>query len=72
MLGHGQSTSTYPSAVDYVTLDHLQEHGPGKHSIENCKIELRTIQEYIHYYHENMADNRNNFSMRKNMLNTII
>ena len=36
MLGHGGSSSSYPSHADFVTVKHLQNHGTEKHSIENC------------------------------------
>ena len=59
MLGHGGSTSSYPSSADFVSLTHLQNHGPEKHSIENSEIILRNVEWYQHYSSENLIDTRN-------------
>ena len=66
MLGHGGSASSYPSSADFVSLQHLRNHGPEKHSIESCKIPLRTVEWYHKYYNDNRADTRANGDLREN------
>ena len=53
MVGHGGSSLTYPSNADFVELRHLRNHGSGKHSIEECGIDLQTVKWYEDYYREN-------------------
>ena len=69
MLGHGGSASSYPSSADFVSLQHLRNHGPEKHSIESCKIPLRTVEWYHKYYNDNRADTRANGDLRENAKN---
>ena len=66
MLGHQGSSASYPSHLDYVALQHLQNHGGKGHTPDNCGIPLRTIAEYSDYYNGNLADTRNGGDMRVN------
>ena len=66
MLGHGGSSSSFPSSADFVSLNHLRNHGGQKHSIASCKIDLRTVKWYQTYYSENCFDLRNKGAMNEN------
>ena len=66
MLGHGGSSSSYPSSLDLVELKHLQNHGGVPHTPDNCKTALRDIKHYNGMFIENTCDDRNNNNNRKN------
>ena len=67
MMDHQGSSSSYPSSLDKVELNHLQNHGNDPRTPENCKILLRTIMGYHEDYNENLADDdRDNGNMNAN------
>ena len=66
MLGHEGSTSTFPSCLDLVTLDHLRKHGGQPHTPSTCNIHLRSIEDYAFNYNENLCDDRSKNNMREN------
>ena len=65
-VGHQGSSATYPSSIDKVLLQHLQNHGNAPHTPESCPTEIRTIQDYHKSYNENLADERYNNNMNEN------
>ena len=72
MLGHGGSSSSYPFSADFVSLQHLNNHGAEKHSLDTCDIPLRTVKWYEHYYNENRCDPRNGNRLSENAKNHYI
>ena len=56
-LGHQGASSTYPCSRDLVTLEHLrQNHQDGSpHTPNHCSIPLRTSENYLENYNENLA-----------------
>ena len=66
MLGHQGSAATFPSSLDLVTLEHLRNHGGQPHTPQNCKIEVRSAEDYRMNYNENLCDPRSNGNMREN------
>ena len=66
MLGHGGSSSSYPSSADFVELQHLRQHGSAKHSIEDCGIALRTVEWYQTYFRGNYLDLRREGALNEN------
>ena len=44
VMGH-QTSATYPSIKELVTLNHLKTYGGTPYTPENCKIELREISD---------------------------
>ena len=65
-VGHQGSSATYPSGLDKVTLNYLQNHGGSPHTPQHCEIELRTIEDYQQNYNENLSDDRSNHNMHEN------
>ena len=57
VMGH-QTSATYPSIKDLVTLSHLKTHGGTPHTPESCKIELREISDYMENFIANVVDDR--------------
>ena len=57
VMGH-QTSVTYPSIKDLVSLSHLKTHGGTPHTPENCKIELRGISDYMENFIANVVDDR--------------
>ena len=57
VMGH-QTSATYPSIKDLVSLSHLKTHGGTPHTPENCKIELRGISDYMENFIANVVDDR--------------
>ena len=53
-IGHQGSSATYPSSLDKVML--IQNHSGAPHTPQTCPVELRTVQDYIENYNENLAD----------------
>ena len=65
-MGHQGSSASYPSSIDKVLLNHLQNHYNVPHTPDTCPVEKRSIQDYIENYNENLADNRNRNNMHEN------
>ena len=66
-LGHQGASATYPSCIDYVQLNDLQNHGGKPHTPEDCShVVRRTIKQIKLDYTENLVDSRNNSDMHKN------
>ena len=53
-----QTSATYPSIKDLVTLNHLKTHGGTLHTPESCKVELREISDYMENFIANVVDDR--------------
>ena len=49
-----------------VELDHLRNHGGRPHTPHDCDIEMRTVEQYVTSYNENLCDDRNNGKIRDN------
>ena len=45
-MGH-QTSASYPSIKDLVTLNHLKTHGGTPHTPEKFKTELREIYDFM-------------------------
>ena len=56
-MGH-QTSASYTSIKDLVTLNHLKTLSGTPHTPENCKIELREISAFIENFVANVVDNR--------------
>ena len=65
-LGHGGSSSSFPSCLDKVELNHLKNHAEKPHTPENCPVELRTVRDYHENLAENYLDDRNHGDRHKN------
>ena len=57
-LGHQGQSATYPSPLDLVTRDHLQNHYGSPHSPDTCEFEVRTVSDYQENYYENLSANK--------------
>ena len=57
-LGHQGSSATYPSAKNLVTLDHQRKHPGMAHTLENCPIVEKTMEDLEASYNEMLTDNR--------------
>ena len=66
ILGHQGSAATFSSSLDLVTSEHLRNHGGQLHTPQNCKIEVRSFEDYPMNYNENLCDLRSNGKMREN------
>ena len=64
-MGHQGSSAMYPSALDKVLLSHLQNHRDLPHTPKHCKIERRSVPDYMENYNENLADGRNHNNMNE-------
>ena len=56
-MGH-QTSATYPSIKDLVSLSHLKIHSSTPPTPENCKIELREISNFMENFVANVVDDR--------------
>ena len=63
---HQGSSASYPSFLDYVTLNHSCNHTGIPHTPDHCKddVQLRTIKEYSDYYLANLAGSREEGDMQ--------
>ena len=57
VMGH-QTSATYPSIKELISVSHLKMHGGTPHTPENCKIELREISDFMQNFVPNVLDDR--------------
>ena len=65
-VGHGGSSSSFPSCIDKVELSHLKTHNEKPHTPENCPVEIRTTRDYHENLAKNYLDDRNHGDRHKN------
>ena len=54
-MGH-QTSASYSSITDLVSLNHLKTHSGTPHTLENLKIELKEISDFMENFVANVVD----------------